>query len=117
MVTTQSVRKPATRRLVAVFTAAFLLAAVPAWAITAADVLDRMTEKERDGYITGAVDSAMYLASAQEKNDAKAECILNWFYGKNASGPKQVIDTFRRYRDKPAVALINVLINQTCRAK
>lgn len=117
MVTTRSVRKPATRRLIAAFTAAFLFAAVPAWAITAGDVLDRMTEQERFQFVNGSVEMAMYLASAQEKNDAKAECILNWFYGKNASGPKQVIDTFRRYRDKPAVALINVLINQTCRAK
>ncbi len=104
-------------RLIGGLMTAILLVAVPAWAITAGDVLDKMTEKERDGYITGAVDTAMYLASVQEKNNAKSECILNWFYAEKAPGPRQVISTFRQYRDKPAVALIKVLIDRACPAK
>jgi len=104
-------------RLVGGLMTAILLVAVPAWAITAGEVLDKMSEDERFGYITGSVDTAMYLAAVQEKNNAKSECILNWYYGKNAAGPKQVIDMFRRYRDKPAIALIKVLIDRACPAK
>lgn len=112
-VSTRTVRA----RLVGGLMTAALLVAVPAWAITAADVLDRMSDDQRFGYITGAVDTAMYLAAVQEKNNAKSECILNWYYGKNATGPKQVIDTFRQYRDKPAIALIKVLIDRACPAR
>jgi hypothetical protein len=88
--------------------------AVPVYAITAGDVLDRMGADQRSGYLTGAVDMAMYLASAQEKNNAKAECIMNWYYGKNGPGPRDVIATFDRYPDRPAIGLIKLLIDRHC---
>lgn len=119
MVTTRSVRKPvsANIRLIAALATAFVLAAVPAWAITAADVLDKMSSDQRHGYLSGVVEMAMYLASTQEKNNAKSECILNWYFPKGAPGPQQIIDTFHQYRDKPAVGLIKVLIDRACKAK
>jgi len=85
-----------------------LLIASPAFAITAGDVLDRMTEKERGGYLSGAIEMAMVA------KPEKSECILNWFYGSGAPGPKTVIATLERYRDKPAAAVINALINKNC---
>lgn len=91
-----------------------LMSAVPLWAITAGDVLDRMTEKERLGYIGGAVDMAIYSASTKEKNNPKAECIHAWFFEKDAKGPSEVIQTFSRYRDRQAVGLITVLIERAC---
>lgn len=97
--------------------AALLLAATPAFAITAGEVLDKMTRDERFGYITGAIDMAMYHASTLEKNNPKAECILNWYYGKDAPGPKQVLNMFDRNRERNAIALIQVLINRACPAK
>lgn len=105
---------PKSRRFITGVIMAVLLAATPAFAITAGDVLDRMSADERGGYITGAIDTAIYLAAVQEKNNAKSECILNWYYGDKAKGPREVIATFERYKDKPAVALIKVLIDRAC---
>ena len=102
------------RARIAAFAIVITMTASPAWAVTAGDVLDRMTERERFGYITGAIDMAMFLAAVREQNDAKSECIVHWYYSQNAPGPKQVIDIFRQFRDKPAVALINVLIDRRC---
>lgn len=94
--------------------AALLVLPVPALAITAGDVLDRMSGPERNGYITGAIDNAMYLAAVQEKNNPKSECILGWYYGKDAKGPQQVVAMFDRNRDRPAVALLKILIDRAC---
>jgi hypothetical protein len=88
--------------------------ASPAFALTAGDVLDHMTDRERANYISGAVDMAMFAAAVDQKNGQKSECILNWYYGKDAKGPQEVLATFTRYRDKSAPGLISVLINRAC---
>ncbi len=98
---------------------AILVAAltVPALAITAGDVLDRMKPDERNGYFDGAIEMAMYLAATQEKNDAKAECILNRFYRGDGSAHREAIATFERYKDKPAAGLLKLLIDRHCGSK
>lgn len=96
---------------------ALLLTATPAFAVTAGDVLDKMSRDQRFGYITGALDMAMYKAATLEKDNAKAECILNWYYGKDAPGPKQVIVMFEGNRERNAIALLQVLINRACPVK
>lgn len=96
-----------------VLSAATLIGAESA-VVTAADVLDKMTEKERFGYITGVVDLAAYRAASSEANSKKAECIHTWFYGKDAKGLSEIVATFARYRERPAVGLIDVLIGRAC---
>lgn len=89
--------------------------AAPLGAITAGDVLDKMTEKEQFGYITGAVDTILYLAQADARGPStRSECILKWFYGKGAPGLSQVRTMFASNRDKAAVGLIKILADRAC---
>jgi hypothetical protein len=90
-----------------------LMIALPAFAVTAGDVLDRMTDKERGGYLSGAVEMAMYQAGLQG-NAKKSECILNWYYKSDGKGSRDVIATFDKYKDKSAVMLIQALIDREC---
>jgi hypothetical protein len=93
-----------------------LMIAHPAFAITAGDVLDRMTEKERGGYLNGLIEMAMYLSGTS--GDGKhATCILNWYYNKTSN--KALDDTvaaFRKYQDQPAAAIMKALIVRQCGA-
>jgi hypothetical protein len=57
---------------------------------------------------------AMFAAAADQKNAQKSECILAWYYGKDAKGPQEVLAIFTRYRDKSAPGLISILINRAC---
>lgn len=90
-----------------------LLTAAPAFAITAGDVLDRMSLKEQAAYLGGTVEMAMYLSGSQS-NGEHASCILNWFYSKEGTAQDEVLATFGKYRDKPAAGLIKVLIVRHC---
>lgn len=85
----------------------------PAGAITAGDVMDKMTEPEAAEYTAGAIDMAMYLYG-KNGDDAKAKCILNWFYQDNTSA-KEVVAVFNNYKDKPAIGLLHVLIDRHCK--
>jgi len=91
------------------------LIATPVYAMTAGDVLDKMTEKERAGYLAGAVEMAMYLAATAGQAQ-KSECISGWYFGRDARGQAQIVAAFTRYKDKPAVALMNALISKACPA-
>ena len=90
-----------------------LAIASPAFAITAGDVLDRMTDKERNGYFDGAIEMAMYTTGIQG-NGKKSECILNWYYKSAGKGARDIVATFDKYKDKQAVMLIQALIDREC---
>ena len=90
-----------------------IVIAHPAFAVTAGDVLDKMTDNERGGYLNGAVEMAMYNAVTQG-NGKKSECILNWYYKSNGKGARDVVATFDKYKDKSAVMLIQALIDREC---
>lgn len=93
-----------------------VLASAPAFAeITARDVLNRMTEKERVGYITGAIDMALFLEQARaQKPTPRSECILKWFYGQGSTAGSQVVAMFDRHPGESAVGLIDLVINRAC---
>jgi hypothetical protein len=100
--------------------AAVLLVALafvsPAGAVTAADVLGRMTDKERSGYITGTVDTILYLEqTAGRGTTPRSACIRQWFYGAEARGPRQIIAILEGYPERPAVGLIKILIDRACK--
>ena len=97
----------------ALLLAAGLALPSPAGAISAGDVVDKMGENEQYGYVTGAVDMAMFLHS-QIGNGTKAECIFNWFYTEE-TGVEEVIAVFYNYKDKPAIGLLHVLMDRHCK--
>lgn len=82
-------------------------------AITAGDVVDKMSEDQQYGYLTGAVDMVIFLHSSNGEGD-RAECILNWFYRDDASA-KEIVAVFHNYKDKPAIGILHVLINRHCK--
>jgi hypothetical protein len=103
-----------TPKRIASLVVAVLTVAASAYAVTAGDVMNKMTKDERGGYIGGALEMAMFLASSVEKNNAKSECILNWYYRGNGQAQREILATFDAYKDKPAAPLLNVLINRHC---
>lgn len=101
-----------------VFTAA---ATLHLGAISAGDVLNRMGDQERVGYITGIVDTFLYTEQLPTKAPtARSHCILSWFYGQEGRpgiGGAEVVSFFRRYPDQPPVGLISILIDRHCGTK
>lgn len=85
----------------------------PAFAITAGDVMNKMEQKERFGYITGLVDMLSYTAILTG-NRPRAECISKAFYGKKDEAWGDVVELFGRYPDKSPEGLVVVLMNQAC---
>lgn len=111
-------RTAAAHRFTTAAVLALVLAATPAFAITAGDVLDRMDAKERAAYIDGALDMAWYTALS-EKNPQKADCISAWFFpkGGNPEAVRELLGVLNRNKELQAAALINVVINRHCGAK
>lgn len=105
------------------FVAATMLAvclAKPAFALTAGDVVDKMDSKQQHAYLWGAMEMTLYLVATQEKNNARAQCIANWYFegGKaSADAAAEILDVFHANKAKPAMALLQVVINRHCRAK
>lgn len=95
--------------------AGFMFGLLPseANAISAGDVVGKMSEDQQYGYLTGAVDMVIFLHSSKGEGE-RAECIMNWFYRDDTSA-KEVIGVFHNYKDKPAIGLLHVLINRHCK--
>lgn len=91
-----------------------VLAAGPAAAISAKDVLEKMGEKERFSYVTGLVDMLSYQSVLAGKRD-RAECIANKFYNSNDTW-KLMMATFEKFSDKAPEGLVVVLMNRACGA-
>lgn len=89
-----------------------LFSAVPAWSITAGDVLDRMSPDERGGYLSGTVEMAAFLSSIQDKKE-RAECIVRWYF-KERKGTEQIMLALARFKDKQAMPVIHAVIKRAC---
>lgn len=83
-----------------------------AFAITAKDVLEKMADKERFGYLTGLVDMLSYqsLLGGDRK---RAECISDAFYKEDAMA-KRIFEAFSRFPDKSPEGLVILLFKQSC---
>ena len=95
---------------VAVLLAGF---AQPAAAITARDVMEKMEQKQRFGYLTGLIDMMSYqVLLAGDRN--RAECISKAYYGKQSDMDAQIFATFSKYPDRAPEALLVVLMKRAC---
>ena len=81
-------------------------------AITAKDVLEKMTDKERFGYVTGLVDMLSYqsLLGGDRK---RAECISDAFY-KEDTVTKKIFEAFSRFPGKSPEGIVILLFRQSC---
>ena len=84
----------------------------PALAITAGDVVEKMKGYEDVRFIAGAVDMYSHLM-ARNGSQQKADCAVTWFFETDGA-LREVLGVFENYRDKDAVALIEILINRHC---
>jgi len=111
----QNIKKAPFRcfRRAALLAAALVLAAEPARAITAKDVLEKMTDKERFSYVTGLVDMLSYQ-SVLAGNGQRAGCISNAFYSKTEETWRLIVSTFEKFSDKSPEGLVVVLMNRAC---
>jgi hypothetical protein len=82
--------------------------ALPALAITGADVLDKMKPDEQAAHIAGAVDMAA------QQDEARRACIVGWYYAKDHDAQKLVVQALEEYRDKQAVSILKALIKKQC---
>jgi hypothetical protein len=89
-----------------------LVSATSAAAIDASDVLEKMEQKERLGFLGGAVDMASHLY-AVGGNGQKADCAVAWFFDDKDS-LREIYAFFEAHKDKDAVGLLSILIDRRC---
>lgn len=94
------------------FFALALFLPIQAHALTAGDVLDKMTTKESNAYVQGAVTMLAYYIH-KEVSEEKGRCILNWFY--EEGGPSEVVEFYDAYKDLDAVGIIRILADRHCK--
>ena len=90
----------------------FALAAHPAAAITARDVMEKMEQKERFSYLTGLIDMMSYQVLLAGDR-VRAECISKAFYSRNDMSVR-ILETFSKYPDKAPEGLVAALMKREC---
>jgi hypothetical protein len=84
----------------------------PARAIDAGEVMDKMSDDERSGFIAGSVDMAAHLY-AMDGNGEKADCAVKWLFD-DESSLEEIFAFFDAHKGRDAVGLLSVLINRHC---
>lgn len=82
-----------------------------AHALTAGDVLTRMSTKELSAYLSGNIDMAAQLAYFNGRQQ-QSDCIVDWYYHKN--GVKQVMQALYKFKDHQVQPVVYALIEKTC---
>ncbi len=100
-------------RVTAALLAIAFLPATEAFATTAQDVLEKMTDKERFGYVTGLVEMLSYQ-SILSGNRVRGQCISDAFYGKPKEAWLSIMAMFDKYPDKAPEGLVIVHMNRAC---
>jgi hypothetical protein len=93
---------------------ALALSASSAAALTGEDLMTKMGEDERNGYLTGAVEMAAFIAH-QQGDPERLSCIMDWFFG-GGSGPEEIVQALNHFKDRQAHPVLFVLMNRTCAA-
>ena len=84
-------------------------------ALTAGDVVNKMNGDQRTSYVAGSVEAFAQARWIADKPDASGmQCIHSWFYGSSDEKWTRINAFFSRHVDKPAAALLYVLIKKEC---
>lgn len=81
-------------------------------AITAKDVLDKMSKEERVGYLTGLIDMLAYK-ELLAGDKAYAQCLSDAFYKDKTMG-ERIYSTLAAYPDKAPEGLVYLLFKKAC---
>lgn len=94
---------------------AFLSGGRDAAALTADDVLNKMSAEERVAYVSGIVGGLAYSRFLRDKPDETGmNCIYDWYYTGEEARHQQITQWFERHLDKPAEPLLYILIKREC---
>lgn len=86
-------------------------------AFTANEVVNQMTAKERSTYLAGIVDGLAQARFVKDKPDQTGvKCIYNWYYQGGEKNESRITQWFTKHHEKPANALLYVLIKKECGA-
>ena len=99
-----------------ILTAAMMVAsATDAAALTADDLLNKMSVDERVAYIAGVVGGLAYSRFLRDRPDQTGmSCVYDWYYTGREARHRQINQWFERHLDKPAEPLLYVLIEKEC---
>ena len=98
-------------RFACLFSTFFMISA-PANAVTGGDVMQKMEDRERGGYIAGSVEMAAFLAKVSGDTERSA-CITDWYF-RGGNGPDQIIQALSHFRDRAAQPVIFLMIKRQC---
>ena len=93
----------------------FLLLGGSAQALTADDVLNKMSGEEQHSFVAGVVGGFAYARYLRDKPDQSGmSCIYDWYYGAAAGRWEEINQWFERHLDQPVEPLLYVLIEREC---
>jgi hypothetical protein len=109
--------KPAVlRRTLAVLalSAFSIFAVLPARAITARDVTEKMSKEDRYNYLTGLIDMRAFQA-AQSGDNAFSKCVNDAYYrDKEGSAWAAVLESLQKFPDRQAATIVFLLTQKMC---
>lgn len=84
-------------------------------ALTAGDVLNKMTSEQSVSYINGVIEGLAYSRWLRDRPSSKgSKCIYDWYYQGGKKSFNQTMSWLERHPDKPVGALIYVLTKKKC---
>ncbi|MEO1748334.1 MAG: hypothetical protein AAFR27_06910 [Pseudomonadota bacterium] len=87
----------------------------PAFAFTANEVVNEMSEQDRRTYLAGLVDGLAQGRWIKDKPDtAGVQCVYNWYYQGGEAVHTTINQWFSRHLDTEANGLLYILIKQEC---
>ena len=85
------------------------------FALTATDVTEKMTDKQRSGFLSGLVTMLAYQ-TARQGNSTKARCITDTFYRNSQDlALTQLVQILQKYPEKRPEILVSALASQLCK--
>lgn len=86
-----------------------------AFAFTADEVVNSMSERERSVYLAGIVDGLAQARWIADRPDQTGmSCIYNWYYQGGDTTQATIRQWFSRHLDKEANGLLYVLVEREC---
>ena len=88
----------------------------PALAITSKEVMSKMSEDERFGYLTGLIDMLAYHAG-MAGNTARVKCIVDAYYRDpkpTSAAWSKLYKALDRFHDKQPATVVALLAEQAC---
>lgn len=86
-------------------------------ALTAGDVMNKMTIDQRLGYMDGIIEGLAFARWLKDKpSKVGMKCIYDWYYSDAEKIHGRITTWFNRHTDKPAGALMYVLTKKECGA-